>query len=104
MPPTGGRNFACSGGRLVTRELNGFMCTRCVPAAFQPEWATDNQSLQLTSATQFSRGGGGEDDGESSGADAESSVDPAEKLNQVNAMIQVCNSLAECFARQRASI
>lgn len=43
----------------------------------QPEWARENQSQQLTSATQFSRGGDGED------------VDPAEKLSQVNAMIQV---------------
>lgn len=49
----------------------------------QPEWARENQSQQLTSATQFSRGGDGED------------VDPAEKLSQVNAMIQVCNAAAE---------
>ncbi|EJK44859.1 hypothetical protein THAOC_36570, partial [Thalassiosira oceanica] len=48
-----------------------------------PEWARENQSQQLTSATQFSRGGDGED------------VDPAEKLSQVNAMIQVCNAAAE---------
>ena len=72
----------------------------CTPAAFQPEWATDTEkSQQLTSATQFSRGSDGEDDGSSSGADAESSVDPAEKLNQVNGMIQVCNADGRSFAR-----